>query len=181
MKCNLQKKTWSVCNKKLDRSFWASIIDIASCELAWKLNILGRLAHLAKPMCFCTIHTNWANKKDWKLNILGRLAHLAKPKCFCTIHTNWANKKDWKLNILGRLAHLAKPKCFCTIHTNWANKKDWKLNILGRLAQLVERFPYKEDVGSSSLSTPTTKTTQNEWFFSCFEATPLLAFLNSTP
>ena len=25
----------------------------------------------------------------------------------------------------------------------------------GRLAQLVERFPYKEDVGSSSLSTPT--------------------------
>ncbi len=25
----------------------------------------------------------------------------------------------------------------------------------GRLAQLVERLPYKEDVGSSSLSTPT--------------------------
>ncbi len=33
------------------------------------------------------------------------------------------------------------------------------LNVhpLGRLAQLVERFPYKEDVGSSSLSTPTIK------------------------
>lgn len=29
----------------------------------------------------------------------------------------------------------------------------------GRLAQLVERLPYKEDVGSSSLSTPTIKTT----------------------
>ena len=28
-------------------------------------------------------------------------------------------------------------------------------NKFGRLAQLVERFPYKEDVGSSSLSTPT--------------------------
>ena len=30
----------------------------------------------------------------------------------------------------------------------------------GRLAQLVERFPYKEDVGSSSLSTPTIKRNQ---------------------
>ena len=27
--------------------------------------------------------------------------------------------------------------------------------FLGRLAQLVERFPYKEDVGGSSPSTPT--------------------------
>ena len=41
--------------------------------------------------------------------------------------------------------------------------EDIDLNILfsiiervrGRLAQLVERLPYKEDVGSSSLSTPT--------------------------
>ena len=36
----------------------------------------------------------------------------------------------------------------------------------GRLAQLVERLPYKEDVGSSSLSTPTIKrTTQVVLFF----------------
>ena len=31
------------------------------------------------------------------------------------------------------------------------------INFRGRLAQLVERLPYKEDVGSSSLSTPTIK------------------------
>ncbi len=31
------------------------------------------------------------------------------------------------------------------------------IKVRGRLAQLVERLPYKEDVGSSSLSTPTIK------------------------
>lgn len=38
------------------------------------------------------------------------------------------------------------------------DKQIKKITIIrGRLAQLVERFPYKEDVGSSSLSTPTIK------------------------
>ncbi len=46
----------------------------------------------------------------------------------------------------------------------------------GRLAQLVERFPYKEDVGSSSLSTPTIKDqiTDVIWsFILCFETREL--------
>ena len=41
--------------------------------------------------------------------------------------------------------------------------------LYGRLAQLGERLPYKQDVGSSILSSPTTKKVHPEWMnlFAC--------------
>ena len=51
-------------------------------------------------------------------------------------------------------------KKYCILSLCMYNK-----NTQGRLAQLVERLPYKEDVGSSSLSTPTILKEPLRWFF----------------
>ena len=56
--------------------------------------------------------------------------------------------------------------------------KLWQLRVPeGRLAQLVERFVYTEDVGSSSLSSPTIFLQQRHLRMQPIGCHPLLAFL----
>ena len=67
--------------------------------------------------------------------------------------------------------------CSCACRTNCLNGSHATDKSVGRLAQLVERFVYTEDVGSSSLSSPTTPPLSA--FISCSRQTEVSVSLRS--